>query len=156
VILLAPLSVVRALLTTLLLAPVALAAGAVAWAATIAATRHVESPHAAAFAAAAVVACYGLGPGSRRPRRQFRRLVSPLARTRLGAIAATVATWSLAAAAITLAMSQPPYYWPGVLPAVGHGAAFPQFTHLLHVPYVGSLHSLVSSAADWLAKRTRP
>ncbi|HXL90456.1 MAG TPA: serine/threonine-protein kinase [Streptosporangiaceae bacterium] len=156
VILLAPLSVVRALLTTLLLAPVALAAGAVAWAATIAATRNVESPHAAAFAAAAVVACYGLGPGSRRPRRQFRRLVSPLARTRLGAIAATVATWSLAAAAITLAMSQPPYYWPGVLPAVGHGAAFPQFTHLLHVPYAGSLHSLVSSAADWLAKRTRP
>jgi hypothetical protein len=156
VILLAPLSVVRAVLTTLLLAPIAFAVGAVAWAATIAATRHVESPHAAAFAAAAVVACYGLGPGSRRPRRQFRRLVSPLARTRLSAIAATVATWSLAAAAITLAMSQPPYYWPGVLPAIGHGAAFPQFTHLLHVPYVGSLHSLVSSAADWLAKRTRP
>jgi len=153
VIMLAPLSVLRALLTTLLLAPVALAAGAVAWAVTIVATRHATSPRAAAFAAAAVVACYSLGPGSRRPRRQLRRLMSPLARSGVAATAATVATWSLAAAAITLALSQPPYYWPAVLPAIGHGAAIPQFPHL---PDPASLHSLVSSAANWLAKRAHP
>jgi hypothetical protein len=151
VIMLAPLSVARALLTMVLLAPFALAAGAVAWAVTIVATHHATSPRAAAFAAAAVVACYCLGPGSRRPRRQLRRLMSPLARTGTAATAATVATWCLAAAAITLAMSQPPYYWPGVLPAVAHGAAIPQLPHL---PDFASLHSVVSSAADWLAKRT--
>lgn len=153
VILLAPLSVARALLTTLLLAPMALATGAAAWAATIVATHHAESTRAAAFASAAVVACYSLGPGSGRPRRQLRRLMSPLARTPLAATGAAVATWCLAAAAITLATSQPPYYWPGVLPVVGHGAAIPQIPHL---PDLASLHSLVSSAADWLAKRARP
>jgi serine/threonine protein kinase len=153
VIMLAPLSVVRALLTTLLLAPVALAAGAVAWAVTIVATHHAASPRAAAVAAAAMVACYSLGPGSRRPRRQLRRLMAPLARTGVAATAATLATWSLAAAAITLALSQPPYYWPAVLPVIGQGAAIPQFPHL---PDPASLHSLVSSAANWLAKRAHP
>jgi serine/threonine protein kinase len=156
VILLAPLSVLRALLTTLLLAPFALAAGTAAWAATIVLTHHAASPRAPAFAAAAVVAWYGLGPGSSRPRRQLRQLVSPLARTPMSATAATVATWSLAAAAITFAVSQPPFYWPAVLPALPHGfshvALIPQLPHL---PHLASLHSLVSSAANWLAKRAR-
>jgi predicted Ser/Thr protein kinase len=158
VILLAPLSVLRALLTTLLLAPFALAAGTAAWAATIVLTHHAASPRAPAFAAAAVVACYGLGPGSKRPRRQLRQLLSPLARTPMSATAATVATWSLAAAAITFAISQPPFYWPAVLPALPHGVAFPHVAlipQLPHLPHLPSLHSLVSSTANWLAKHAR-
>jgi serine/threonine protein kinase len=158
VILLAPLSVLRALLTTLLLAPLALAAGTAAWAATIVLTHHAASPRAPAFAAAAVVACYGLGPGSKRPRRQLRQLLSPLARTPMSATAATVATWSLAAAAITFAISQPPFYWPAVLPALPHGVAFPHVAlipQLPHLPHLPSIHSLVSSAANWLAKHAR-
>jgi predicted Ser/Thr protein kinase len=149
---LAPLSVIRATLTTLLLAPLALGAGTAAWAATIVMTHHATSSRAPAFAAAAVVACYCVGPGSRRPRRQLRRMGGVLARTRVSALAAAVATWALAAAAVTFAMSQPPYFWPAVMPAFPHVAVLP------HIPalglHVGSLNSVVSSTAGWLARHT--
>jgi hypothetical protein len=146
--LMTPFSLIRALLSTVLLAPFALVAGGVAWAATIVVTHHATDPKAAAFAAAAMVVCYGLGPGSGKPRRQLRRMAGSLARTPMSATAATIACWALAAAAITFAMGQTPDYWPAVLPAVPH-ASLP---HLPGLPRFPSLDSLVSSTAGWLTR----
>ena len=64
----APLSVVRALLTEALMAPLALIVGAMVYVATLALTHGLELPRAGSYAAAAVVAWYGIGPGSGRPR----------------------------------------------------------------------------------------
>ena len=156
VIVLAPLSVARAVLTTVLLAPFALAAGTAAWAATIILTHHATSPKAPAAAAAAVVVWYALGPGSRRPRRQLRRMSAPLARTRMSALAAATAMWALAAAAVTFAISQPPYYWPAIAPAIPHAALMPHLPLVPHLPMlrVPSLHSVLTSTANWLTRHT--
>jgi hypothetical protein len=140
------------LLTTALLAPLALAAGTAAWAATIIVTHHANDARAPAFAAAGVVVWYGIGPGSKRPRRQLRRMASPFARTPTSATVAAVATWALAVAAVTFAMSQPPYFWPAVAPVIPHTAVMP---HLPMLPRLPSLHSLLTSTASWLTRHAR-
>jgi serine/threonine protein kinase len=152
VLVLAPLTVIRALFTTALLAPLALAVGTAAWAATIIVTHHANDARAPAFAAAGVVVWYGIGPGSKRPRRQLRRMASPFARTPTSATVAAVATWALAVAAVTFAMSQPPYFWPAVAPVIPHTAVMP---HLPMLPRLPSLHSLLTSTASWLTRHAR-
>ncbi|HEX6520688.1 MAG TPA: serine/threonine-protein kinase [Streptosporangiaceae bacterium] len=151
-ILLAPLTLARALLTTIMLAPFAIVSGLAGWAATIALTHHVGTPKAPAFGAAAAVICYAIGPGSRRPRRQLRQIAGALSRTPMSATAAALASWALAAAAVTIAMSQPPYFWPATAPSVPHVAVIP---HLPMLPQIPSLHSLVTSTATWLTGHTR-
>jgi hypothetical protein len=148
---LAPLTIARALLVNALLAPVALAVGVAAWAFTIVATHHANTPRAPAYAAAAVVIYYCVGPGSRRPRRQLRRMAAPFTRTRTSALAAAIATWALALAAVTFALSQAPYYWPATAPVVPHVAVVP---HLPMLPQIPSLHSVVTRAATWLTRHT--
>jgi hypothetical protein len=133
----APLSVLRAALTQLLLAPLAFIAAAAVYGVTIVVEHSASPPQAGAYAAAAAVACLGLGPGSGRPRRQVNRMAGAVARGRLAGTVAVLAAWALAAAAILFAISQTPYYWPAVAP---------------HLP---GLHGLVASAADWLLKHTR-
>jgi serine/threonine protein kinase len=134
VLIMAPLTVARALLTEALMAPLALIAGAVVYGVTVVATHSLDMPRAGAYAAAAVVAWYGLGPGSGKPRRQLNRMAGVLARTRMSAVATALVVWGLAAAAVLFASSQAPYYWPAVAP---------------HLP---GLHGLITSAANWLLK----
>jgi predicted Ser/Thr protein kinase len=130
----APLTVARALLTEVLIAPLALIAGAVAYAATVVLTHSADMPRAGAYALAAVVAWYGLGPGSGKPRRQLNRMAGVLARSPASAAVTTLVVWALAAAAVLFAASQTPYYWPAVAP---------------HLPGAGNL---ISSAANWLLR----
>src|SRR6202044_1867549 len=61
VIITSPLAVVRALLTEVLMAPLAVAVGAVVYGVTLAATHSLNMPRAGAYAAAAIVAWYGVG-----------------------------------------------------------------------------------------------
>jgi hypothetical protein len=132
----APLTVARAILTEALMAPLAFIAGAVVYGVTVVATHSLNMPRAGAYAAAAVVAWYGIGPGSGKPRRQLNRIAGVLARTRMSAAVTALAVWGLAAAAVLFASSQTPYYWPAVAP---------------HLP---GLHGLITSAANWLLKHT--
>ncbi len=148
---LAPLTIARALLVSALLGPFAFVVGLAAWSFTIAATHHANTPRAPAYAAAAVVVYYCAGPGSRRPRRQIRRMAAPFARARWSALAAAIATWALAAAAVTFALSQSPYYWPATAPVVPHVAVIPDLPMLPRIP---SLHSIVTSTATWLTRHT--
>ncbi len=132
----APLTVARALLTGVLIAPLALIAGAAAFGVTVVLTHSLDMPRAGAYAAAAVVAWYGLGPGSGRPRRQLNRMAGLAARTAMSTAVTAFAVWALAVAAILFASSQTPYYWPAVAP---------------HLP---GLHALITSVANWLLRYT--
>jgi len=132
----APLTVARALLTEALMAPLALAAAAVVYGLTVVATHSLNMPRAGAYAAAAVVAWYGIGPGSGKPRRQLSRMAGVLARNRMSAAVTALAVWGLAVAAVLFASSQTPYYWPALAP---------------HLP---GLHGLITSAANWLLQHT--
>jgi predicted Ser/Thr protein kinase len=132
----APLAVVRALLTEILMAPLAVIVGATAYGLAVVFTHSMNMPRAGAYAAAAVVAWYGLGPGSGRPRRQLNRMAGAVARTPASAALIAVAVWALAVAAVMFASSQTPYYWPAMaVPLPGH---------------LPSLHHLITSASHWL------
>jgi len=132
----APLTVARALLTEALMAPLAVIAGAAVYGLAVVVTHSADMPRAGAYAAAAAVAWYALGPGSGSPRRQLNRMAGAVARTRTSAAAITLSVWALAVAAVLFAASQAPYYWPAVEP---------------HLP---SLHHLVMSVSDWLLRNT--
>jgi predicted Ser/Thr protein kinase len=161
----APLTVARALLTEVLMAPLAFVAGAAAYVATLSLASGAELPRAGAYAAAAVVAWYGIGPGSGRPRRQLDRMAGVLARTPATAAVTALAVWALAAAAVIFAASQSPYYWPVLsphLPAL-HGWPFigshlPRFRGAPHLPRIHGAHrlgGLLASAADWLVRHAQ-
>ena len=132
----APLTVARALLTEALMAPLAVIVGAAAYGLAVVVTHSADMPRAGAYAAAAAVAWYALGPGSGSPRRQLNRMAGAVARTRTSAAAITLSVWALAVAAVLFATSQTPYYWPAVAP---------------HLP---SLHDLVMSVSHWLLRNT--
>jgi hypothetical protein len=108
----APWTVARALLTTAALAPIAAAVGLAAAVASVVVLRTHTVAAAGAWAAGAVVAWYAAGPGSRRPRRQLGRVVGTMVRSQTVLVVALVACWALAIAAVLQATSQPPLYWP--------------------------------------------
>jgi hypothetical protein len=107
-----PWAILRALLGVLILAPLALICAAIAAAATVLAVRGHPLPTAGAYAAGAFIACYGLGPGSRTPRRQLSRIYGALARNRELTIVVVGAVVLIMVAAIGLAASQPHDLWP--------------------------------------------
>jgi serine/threonine protein kinase len=132
----APLTVARALLTEVLMAPLAIIVGAAAYGLTIVFTHSMNMPRAGAYAAAAVVAWYGLGPGSGRPRRQLNRMAGAVARTPTSAAVISLAGWALAVGAVMFASSQAPYYWPAMT---------------LHIPgHLPGLHVSITSVSHWL------
>ena len=131
----APWAVARALLTEMLMAPLAFGAGVAVYAAAILLTHHhLTPPRAGAYAAGAMVAWYAVGPGSGRPRRQLNRMAAAVSRGTLSSVVIAVAAWGLAAAIALLAASQAPDYWPAATP---------------HLP---ALHGLFSSATHWLLR----
>ena len=154
VVVMSPLTVARALLTEALMAPLAFIVAAATYAVTVAVTQSLALPRAGAYASAAIVAWYGIGPGSRRPRRQLNRMAGALARTPLSAAVIALAVWALAVGVVIFALSQTPYYWPVMAPHLPtlHGWPFitshlPRRPHLFGAP---PLHTLLSSATGWL------
>ncbi len=146
----APLSVAKALLIEALIAPLAFAVGAAVYVATLAVTHSLSLPRAGSYAAAAVVAWYGIGPGSRRPRRQLNRMAGAVSRNRLSAAVIIGVAWAVAAAAVIFAASQAPYYWPVTTPQLPALHGWPFITG--HLP---RLSGLVSSTASWLVRNVR-
>jgi len=108
----APWTVFRALLTTVTLAPIAFFVGVAAAIGSVVVLRTHTLAGAGAWAAGAVVAMYCAGPGSKRPRRQLGRVVGTMVRSKGVFAVAVVAAWAIAIAAILQAVSQPPLYWP--------------------------------------------
>jgi hypothetical protein len=145
VIVTAPWTVARALLTTVLLAPLAVLVAGVAAALSVLLVQADSLPKAGGWAAGAAVAFYCFGPGSRRPRRQLRRMTGML-RTRSAMTAAVISSWALAAFLVLSALSQPPLVWPATswmlpqLPSLGrslHSVQHGLMGHavrMLHLP----------------------
>ncbi len=125
VIVTAPWTVARALVTTVLLAPLALPVAAAAAALSVLLVQADSLPKAGGWAAGAAVAFFCFGPGSRRPRRQLRRMTGGMIRSRAAMTVAIISSGALAAATVSSALSQPPLVWPATswmlpqLPSLG-------------------------------------
>ena len=133
-----PLALCGSVLRFLLLAPLGLlGAGVVAAIAIIAEPTH-PLPRAFSCGAGALVAYYGLGPGSGGCRRPLSKIFGP-ARTSIRQVCVFISVAALAVAAIVLALSEPPFYWP-----VGHLSA-----QLAGQP---ALHSVISDIRTSLVK----
>ncbi|HTS96866.1 MAG TPA: serine/threonine-protein kinase [Streptosporangiaceae bacterium] len=97
---------------SVLFAPLALAAAALAAVITIIAVPHHPIPVACAFAAGALVAFYGLGPGSGGSRRPIRSFFDSVADTPIRAATAVIAVAAVIIAALVVAASHSPFFWP--------------------------------------------
>jgi Protein kinase domain len=115
-----PWFLLRAVVALILLAPLALAAAAIAAGIAVTAAPGVWPHRALAYAAGGLVLCYGLGPGSRIPRAQLRRVFGTVAKTPVARVLALAALAVLAAAAVAAAVTWPAVYWPAAVP---HGLA---------------------------------
>jgi hypothetical protein len=111
-----PWSFLRALFALVLLAPLALAAAALAAGLTVAVAPGDWPYRALGYAAGTLVLFYGLGPGSGMPRTQLKRFFGAVTKTRTTQLVAVVGLTALALAAITAAVSSPSVYWPTVVP----------------------------------------
>jgi serine/threonine protein kinase len=154
----APLDVVRALLTEALMAPLAFAAGAVVYIGTLVLHGPSDLPQAGAYAAAAIVAWYGIGPGSGKPRRQLNRMAGLLARTPSTAVVTALAVWALAAALAIFAVEQAPYYWPVMAPQLPALHGWPLISSHLPglngaLPGAPRISGLLTSPAHWLLRQ---
>jgi hypothetical protein len=112
-----PWSLLRALFAMLILAPFALAAGALAAGIAVVVSPGAWPYHALAYAAGALVLFYGLGPGSGMPRAQLRRFFGTFTKSPATQIVVVLGLAALALGALTAAMSSPAVYWPTVVPA---------------------------------------
>ena len=120
VIVTAPWTVARALLKTVFIAPLALVVAIPAAVASVILVRAGTLPAALSWGAAAAVAFYCVGPGSRAPRRQLRRMSAAVIRSRGAMIAACISIVALALAICSSAFSQPPLIWPATSSTIPH------------------------------------
>jgi hypothetical protein len=147
----------RALLGMVLLAPLGLAAAALAAGITVAIAPGDWPYRALAYAAGALVLFYGLGPGSGMPRAQLRRFFGAVTKTRTAQLVTVFGMTALALAAVTAAVSTPSVYWPTVVPGsvvhfgVTHLGPFRRLAYLAHLsgapgfilPHSGFLHGVL-------------
>jgi predicted Ser/Thr protein kinase len=143
VIVTAPLTVVRAALTTVMLAPLAIIVALLAGAASVIFTGTQTLPGAGSWAAGAAVALCCVGPGSHAPRRQLRRMSATVIRSRAALTVAFISAWALALAIVSSAFSQPPLIWPATSSTI---------PHLL--PGLPSLGGTLHSLQKWLLSNT--
>ncbi|HEV3381544.1 MAG TPA: protein kinase [Trebonia sp.] len=125
----APLVIVRAILATLAKAPFALLIAIVVAALSVVFAHTDTLPAAGGWGAAAAIAWYCLGRGSRGPRRQLRRISHGLFRTRGTMTVAVISSCALAAAAVSGDFSTPPDIWPATSWMLPH---LPSFGNTLH------------------------
>ena len=138
VIVTAPWTVVRAVLKTVFLAPLALLVAVPAAIAAVILVRAGTLPSALSWGTGAAVAMYCLGPGSHAPRRQLRRMSTAVIRTRGVLLVACISTMALALAVVSSALSQPPLIWPATSSTIPH--LLPTINVLPSVG--GTLHSV--------------
>jgi hypothetical protein len=143
VIVTAPWAVVRAALTTVFIAPLAIVPALLAAVASVVFTRTGTLPGAGSWAAGAAVAFYCVGPGSGTPRRQLRRMYTSVLRSRAALAVAFISTWALALAVVSSAFSQPPLIWPATSSTIPH-----------LMPGLPSLGGTLHSLQKWLLSNT--
>jgi predicted Ser/Thr protein kinase len=130
-----PWFLIRSVLATLLRAPFGLAVGAAAAVITIVAQPSADPlPRAVAYGAGALVAFYGLGPGSGKSRRQLNRIFAAIIGTRTTEAVALIGLWALALATVAAAATSASAYWPLVAPTgfIPHLPGWHELTQVVH------------------------
>jgi predicted Ser/Thr protein kinase len=136
-----PLALAWAAIRSLLLAPAALVAAGVVAAITIAANPQNVVPLALAYGAGALVAFYGVGPGSGGSRRPLRRFYDAVAATPLTATVAVIVMTAVVGGTALLAAAHAPVFWP--FSSTGNWVAhFTWVQNLVHHTHT-YLHKLV-------------
>jgi hypothetical protein len=138
VIVTAPWKVVRAVLTTVALAPLTLVIAALAAGASVVIGHTTSLPDAGSWAAGAAVAWSAVGPGSATPRAEIRRITMGVVRGQGAMAVVLIVSWCLALAAMSSALAQPPYLWP-----VANWM----------LPHLPSLGNALHSVQQWLLRR---
>jgi len=107
-----PLSLAWSAVRTVLMAPLALVVAAIAAVITIVAVPFHSIPLAFAYGAGALIAFYGLGPGSGGTRRPLRKFYDAIAATPGTATIVFIAVAAVAVVAAVVAASHAPFFWP--------------------------------------------
>jgi predicted Ser/Thr protein kinase len=111
-----PLALCRSAIRFMLLAPVAVLAGVVVAAITIISMSAHPLPRAFALGTGALIAVYALGPGSAACRGPLSRCFGS-GRGTVMTVIAFIGVAAAAGAAIAMAVSQPPSFWPAASPS---------------------------------------
>jgi hypothetical protein len=132
--------------TMIALAPVALVAAGIAVTLTVLAVPAHPFVQAAAYAAGAIVLCYGLGPGSSAPRRQLGRIYAAMARSPGATAVILFFTGTLCLAALVAAFSQLPFYWPleHLRVRIDHWQPLRDLAHTLRTSLMSWYHQIFS------------
>jgi predicted Ser/Thr protein kinase len=128
-----PFFVVRSLISTVVVAPLALIVAVAAAGLTFLAMPVSPGLHALSYGAGALVAFYAYGPGSGKARRQLNRVWAAVVRSRGLQAVALFGMCALAVAAVAAAIPSPAAFWPLGAPngTVVHLPALPgPFGHL--------------------------
>jgi hypothetical protein len=134
-----PWFLIRSVLATLMRAPFGLAVGAAAAVITIVAQPSADPlPRAVAYGAGALVAFYGLGPGSGKSRRQLNRIFAAIIGTRTTEAVALIGLWALALATAAAAATSASAYWPLVAPTgfIPHLPGWQELTQIVHFRFM--------------------
>ena len=144
-----PLAVGRSVLSSVLLAPIALLCAAIAAVLAVLATGPTQLPKVGSYAAGALVACYCIGPGSRACRRPLSSFYGKVTSSAPAAIIGSLGVTALALAMIVAAATLAPGYWPDV-----HLGNQLQNATVAH-PGVNRLSTDVGSVARYLVRVIR-
>lgn len=109
-----PLALARSVLRFAGLAPLALLCAVAGAVIAVLAGGNGSLPRAGAVAAGALVACYGLGPGSAGCRRPLRLCYASIGRSTLAAIVGSIGLAAITVVAVAAAVRLAPGYWPAV------------------------------------------
>ncbi len=134
-----PWAICRSVLSSLLLAPVALLFAAAAAVLAVLVIGPNQLPRAGGYAAGALVAAYCIGPGSRPCRRPLSRFYGRVTRSVPAAVLGSIGVAALAIAAIAAAATLAPGFWPAV--HLGNQLQTATFSH-------PGLHLLPGNVAD--------
>ncbi len=125
-----PFFVVRSLISTVVLAPLALVVAVAAAGLTFLAMPSSPGLHALSYGAGALVVFYAYGPGSGKGRRQLNRVWAGVVRSPGLQAVALFGMCALAVAAVAAAITSPAVFWPLATPS-GSLVHLPAFTGLL-------------------------
>jgi hypothetical protein len=144
-----PLAVGRSVLTSLLLAPMAVLCAAIAAVLAVLAAGPAQLPKVGSYAVGALVACYCIGPGSRACRRPLSRFYGRVTESVPTAIIGSLGVAALALAMIAAAASLAPGYWPAV--HLGNQLQTATLTH----PAVNRLPADIGNVGRYLVRALR-
>jgi Protein kinase domain len=144
-----PLAVGRSVLSSVLLAPMALLCAAIAAVLAVLATGPAQLPKVGSYAAGALVACYCIGPGSRACRRPLSTFYGKVTSSVPTAIIAGLGVAALAVGVIVAAATLAPGYWPDV--HLGNQLQNATVTH----PGVSHLPTDIGNVGRYLARVLR-